>query len=182
MDGVNTLGLEKNEVQLVPNCDEWTVAFTEEEARLRRALSQIPCEIEHIGSTSVPGLLAKPILDVAVGVAAESAVESAISAIRELGYEYVCDSGPDGGHVLVRESGPRVRTHHLHIVELGDPQWEAYALFREYLTQNREAREAYAAEKVALAGRYAGDREAYTAAKDEIVRRLLLRARRESGC
>ena len=178
---VRTLGLEKGEVRLVAYCAEWASFFAEEEARLRRALLRIPCEIEHVGSTSVPGLCAKPILDIAVGVAEGRLVATAVFAIRELGYEYVGDAGPDGGHVLVRESEARVRTHHVHVVELADPQWAAYMSFRDLLRRKREAREAYAAEKTVLAGRHSEDREAYTAAKDEIVRRLLLQARQGDG-
>jgi GrpB-like predicted nucleotidyltransferase (UPF0157 family) len=175
------LGLRYGTVRLVAYRPEWARAFVEERARLSEALSGLTCEIEHVGSTAVPGLLAKPILDIAVGLFHASSVEEAVSAIRGLSYQYQCDAGSEGGHVLVREAEPLVRTHHVHVVELGDPQWEAYLLFRDFLREHRHAREAYGAEKVALAHRHSGDREAYTEAKDGIVRELLAEARRFGG-
>jgi GrpB-like predicted nucleotidyltransferase (UPF0157 family) len=70
-----------------------------------------------------------------------------------------------------------VRTHHVHVVDLEGPQWDAYLLLREHLRQSEQAREAYSAEKQVLAARYANDHRAYTKAKDEIVAKLLEEAR-----
>jgi GrpB-like predicted nucleotidyltransferase (UPF0157 family) len=175
------LGLEYGSVRLVPSDPQWERAFEEERSRLTVALSNLPCEIEQIGSSSVPGMLAKPILDIAVGVPAGTPVELAISAIQTLGYEYRGDAGAEGGHVLVLECEPLVRTHHVHVVDLDGPQWEAYLLLREYLRRSEDARGAYSAEKQLLAARYANDHRAYTKAKDEIVTRLLEEARRSTG-
>ncbi len=177
------LGLKYGCVQVVPSHPQWTRAFREECSRLTDALSGIPCEIEHIGSSAVPGLLAKPIIDIAVGVPGDASAGPAVSAIQALGYEYRGDAATEGGHILVRESQPLVRTHHVHVVELGGSQWEAYILFRDHLKRSKEAREAYSAEKRALAKRHSNDHSAYTKAKDSIVRRLLAKARRPtSGC
>src|SRR5262245_290135 len=125
------LGLRYGTVRVVPYQPEWAQAFLDERARLADALSQLPCEIEHIGSTAVPGLSAKPILDIAVGLALGAAPEPAMSAICGLGYEYRGDAGEDGGHVLVRESEPLVRTHHVHVVDLNGLQWQSYLLLRD---------------------------------------------------
>ncbi|MBW2394171.1 MAG: GrpB family protein [Deltaproteobacteria bacterium] len=177
MDPVRSLGLDKHVVELVPHRSEWARAFVEEEVRLRGGLSPLACEIEHVGSTSVPGLPAKPILDLAIGVASGNDVAAILSGLDRLGYAYMGDAGVEGGHVLMRESALHVRTHHLHVVTLEDPQWEAYLLFRDFLRRDASARDAYAAEKATLAALHPTDREAYTAAKDEIARRLILEAR-----
>lgn len=177
MGDVSALGLDKRAVQLVPHRSEWAAAFLDEETRLRRVLSLLDCEIEHVGSTSVPGLPAKPILDIAIGVVSGSDVADTLSALGQFGYEYLADAGGKGGHVLIRESDLHVRTHHLHVVTLEDPQWEAYLLFRDFLRGDDAARDAYAAGKFTLAALHPMDREGYTAAKDEIVQRIILEAR-----
>jgi GrpB-like predicted nucleotidyltransferase (UPF0157 family) len=105
------LGLKYGRVRLVSSHPQWASAFLEERSRLRNALSRLSCEIEHIGSSAVPGLVAKPIIDIAVGAPHDASAALAISAIELLGYEYRGDAGTEGGHVLVRESRPLVRTH-----------------------------------------------------------------------
>ena len=172
------LGLKYGTVRVVPYQPELAQAFLDERARLADALSELRCEIEHIGSTAVPGLSAKPILDIAVGLAAGAEPETAISAICGLGYEYRGDAGGDGGQVLVRESEPLVRTHHVHVVDRNGLQWQSYLLLRELLRHDARAREVYSLEKAMLAERHPRDRQAYTAAKDEVVANLLAEARR----
>lgn len=172
------LGLRYGTVQVVPYDPEWAQAFLDESARLADVLSNVSCEIEHIGSTAVAGLPAKPILDIAIGLAPGVAAEQAVSAIQTLGYQYRGDAGAEGGHILVRESAPLVRTHHLHVVELNGVQWQSYLVLRDLLRHDARARNAHAAKKATLARRHREDRKAYTAAKDEVVRRLLLEARR----
>lgn len=167
------LGLKYGTVELTPYTEEWERAFLEERARLGEALSDMPCEIEHVGSTAVPGLCAKPILDIAIGVPTGASLEPVFPALERLGYEYRGDAGSAGGHVFVRGYSPLVRTYHLHLVSRDDPQWERYLLLRDFLRQNPEACKAYLDEKRALANRYPANRMAYTDGKDEIVRRLL---------
>jgi GrpB-like predicted nucleotidyltransferase (UPF0157 family) len=175
------LGLEYGTVALAPHDPGWTAAFRRERERLAAVLAAPDCRIEHIGSTAVPGLDAKPILDIAVGVDRSVAVEPLIVAIEGLDYRYRGDAGADGGHVFVRESVPRVRTHHLHLVRLDDPQWSAYLSFRDLLRRDAAARADYAAAKRELAARFPANRTAYTEAKDEIVGRLLAEARSGVG-
>lgn len=102
----------------------------------------------------------------------------AVSILRGLSYEYRGDAGAEGGHVLVRGPEPLVRTHHLHVVDLGGSQWGSYLLLRDFLRNHPHARDAYATAKAALAQRYPNDREAYTAGKNQVVQRLLSEARR----
>lgn len=170
------LGLKYGTVQVVPYDRRWAQAFLDERARLAAVLSAVACEIEHIGSTAVPGLAAKPILDIAVGRSRGTAATQIVSAIERLGYEYRGDAGADGGHILVRESAPLVRTHHVHVVELDGDQWTSYILLRDLLRSDAAARLAYAMKKAMLARRHPSDRRSYTAAKEVVVRDLLLEA------
>ena len=171
------LGLDKEAVELVAYRPEWKRAFLDERERLRKVL-HANISIEHVGSTAVPGLPAKPILDIAVGLTSDTTLEGIIAAVERLEYIYRGDAGDDGGHVFVRESEPLVRTHHVHVVHLDGPQWRAYLVLRDFLRKSPEARASYAAEKAALALRHPHDRAAYTVGKSEMVSKLLAEARR----
>ena len=87
--------------------------------------------------------------------------------------QYRGDAKKAGGHIFVRESAPQVRTHHVHVVDLDGPQWKAYLEFRDFLRTDRTARQIYSSQKELLAERYLRDRKRYTAAKEEVVRKLL---------
>jgi len=169
------LGLKYGTVALSSHDPDWVRAFREEEARLRAALP-VRCMIEHIGSTAVPGLSAKPILDIVVGCPSDVAVSDVIAAVEASGYQYRGNAGTAGGHILVRESQPEVRTHHVHIVALNDPQWRAYLALREWLRAHPEARAVYERVKQRLAAEHRGDRRAYTRAKGEAIVALLREA------
>jgi GrpB-like predicted nucleotidyltransferase (UPF0157 family) len=168
-----TLGLRRGAVDLVPYSSDWPRAFADEATRLQNALTGWPCSIEHIGSTAVPGLAAKPILDIAVGMHAPIELDALQRALATLGYEYRGDAGDDGGHVFVRESQPGTRTHHLHLVSQDSSQWQAYLGLRNWLRSNAQACSAYEAAKRALAAEHQDSRRAYTAAKAAIIARLL---------
>jgi len=109
----------------------------------------VPREIEHIGSTAVSGLKAKPILDIAIWVEDDYRIENCIPLIEASGYLYR-GASEDAGHVLVREIENQVRTHHVHIVHLNDAPWERWLTFRTHLRKSARARLTYAAEKEAL--------------------------------
>jgi GrpB-like predicted nucleotidyltransferase (UPF0157 family) len=168
-----TLGLRRGAVDIVPYSSDWPRAFADEAARLQNALTGWACTIEHIGSTAVPGLAAKPILDIAVGVQAPIELDTLQRSLATLGYEYRGDAGDEGGHVFVRESQPGTRTHHVHVVSQGSSQWQDYVGLRNWLRNNAQARSSYEAAKRALASEHQDDRRAYTAAKASIIARLL---------
>ena len=171
------LGLRYGTVELVDHSPAWAAEFREESGRLRETLAGLPCEIEHVGSTAVPGLIAKPIIDIAVGFAGVIPLDQAVAAMEAIGYEYRGNAGADGGHIFVRESSPLVRTHHVHVVSRDDPEWPRYLLFRDLLRSSEKAREAYTREKRVLAVRHAANRKRYTVGKNAIVERLLAGAR-----
>ena len=170
------LGLKRGTVVLAEYSPSWGEAFREERAVLARALASVPCEIEHFGSTAVPGLRAKPILDIAIGIEAPHPIEGCIPAIEETGYVYRGEDADAGSHLFVRGPEDEVRTHHLHVVRLGESNWERWLTFRDYLRGNADARETYAVEKARLASLHKDDREAYTAGKSQVIGGLLAQA------
>ena len=168
-----TIGLERHTVRVVAHRAEWRGLFEREERALRGRVGHLAVDIQHVGSTAVPGLDAKPIIDIALAVRSARDVPRLVGPLGELGYVYGGDAGSDGGHVFVKESAPDVRTHHLHVVAADDPQWRGWLLFRDKLRADEALRARYAGLKKALQERYAGDRKGYTEAKNEFVRGLV---------
>ena len=171
-----SLGLQRETVDLAPYSSEWPREFAAEASRLHPALVPWSCVIEHVGSTAVIGLAAKPILDIAVGAPTAAPFDEVRRALERLGYEYRGDAKNDGGHVFVRGKSPNVRTHHLHVVPLEGSQWNAYLVLRDWLRRDPPARDSYQAAKQALAAEHQNDRRAYTAAKAGVIASLLVDA------
>ena len=129
----------------------WPAAFEAERADLARAFGETAVEIEHVGSTAVPGLAAKPVLDVLVGLRSLELPEERIAAVERLGYEYVGEYGLPG-RLFFRKGGAR-RTHHVHAVEHGGDHWHRHLAFRDFLRAHPAEAERYAAEKRRAAAR-----------------------------
>ena len=167
------LGLRSGEVRLVPYDDAWPACFVRERAQLAAALGPLAGAIEHIGSTAVPGLPAKPVLDIAIQVTTFRDLPAIAKALASAGYESKGEYGLPGRQFFTR--GDPV-THHVHVVEAGSPHWAEWKGLRDHLRANAADREAYAAAKRDLAARFARDRASYTMGKNPIMQAL--RARR----
>jgi len=159
-------------VEIVAYDASWPAQFEAERARLAGALAPwLAGPIEHIGSTAVSGLPAKPVIDIMAAVGTLDASRPAIEAAAALGYCYF-PYRPEFEHWFCRPSAA-FRTHHLHLVPFGSRQWIETLRFRDALRVDPEAAAEYAALKIDLAARYRFDREAYTAAKAPFVARLV---------
>ncbi len=174
------LGLPRGTVQLVPYTPVWTTLFQAERARLQHALGADALDIQHIGSTAVPGLAAKPILDLGIAVAAESVVAACVPSLTALGYTYRGYRGSDQGHFFDQGPEPHL-THYLHMLLIQDAAWWNYLQFRDYLLTHPAARDAYMQLKQELAAEYAADRAAYSAAKARFVHHILAAAQHSSA-
>lgn len=167
------LGLMRGTVRVVPSDPGWQEAFAREKTSLQRQLGHLAMDIQHIGSTSVPGLDAKPILDIAIAMAAETPIGLLRSPLSVLGYRDRGDNGDNGGYLFVKEIAPAVRSHHVHVVAINDAQWRRYLFFRDRLRSDPVLRSEYATLKQSLARRFANDRVGYTEAKRDFVGRVL---------
>ena len=166
-------------IHIVPYNPSWPAAFEEERCALQHTLkSWLSGPIEHIGSTAVPGLLAKPVIDIMAAVATLDASRPAITVLVGLGWTYFPYRG-DVMHWFCKPS-PAFRTHHLHLVPFGSPLWRERLEFRNYLRRYPMIAAEYAQLKRELAERYEFDREAYTDAKGPFVRRVLERTGHEA--
>jgi GrpB-like predicted nucleotidyltransferase (UPF0157 family) len=164
----------------------WPQMFEEERARLHTAIGEWAADIQHVGSTSIPGIAAKPIIDIAVHLRSLVDALYCITPLMELGYECLGEFGIPGriyfrkctDQPLRGQSHEGVgRTHQIHMYERTNEQYEKQIVFRDYLRAHPDARGAYEALKRELAARHARDVEAYAMAKSEFVLDILARAR-----
>jgi GrpB-like predicted nucleotidyltransferase (UPF0157 family) len=165
------------DVVVVDYDPSWPAQYERERAGIVEALGDVMegvVAVEHVGSTAVPGLAAKPIIDIIVGVRELAAGERCVQPLEALEYEYRGEAGIPG-RLYFRKGQPR--THHLHMVEHGSEFWERHLLFRDLLRERPAVAREYAALKKELAVQYRTDRLAYTEAKTPFIESALARAR-----
>ena len=167
------LGLESGIVGLLEYDARWPVLFAAEEQRIRDRCRALPLTLEHIGSTSIPGMCAKPVLDILAGRAAGAAIADYVTALAAAGYVHRGERGIPGREFF-RRGEPRA--YHVHLVEEGGPLWREYLGFRDYLRTHDDAARRFADVKRGLAARFSTDREAYITAKSPHVLEILRRA------
>ena len=167
------LGLDYGDLRLGRTTQAWLDAAGELRARVAEGLHGLAAEVELVGSSSVLGLLAKPIIDLAVGLTVKQSISPVTARLKADGWIYRGDAGDQGGHVLVLECRPWHRVAHLHVVDPDGGQWHAYLCFREILRHSSRARERYEAVKLTLAEQRPVDRKAYTDGKSAVVASII---------
>lgn len=171
------MGLERGTVALVDYRPEWRASYEREVGRLESPFSDDLREFEHVGSTAVPGLAAKPVVDVLAVLDPGAALDppDRRRALRARGYERRPDDGVEGRAFFAK--GPRTdRTHYLSVTHAGSAVHVDQVAFRDYLRDNPGVAEAYGSLKRDLAATYPDDRAAYTEAKSRFVEDALERA------
>ena len=170
---VNPVGLKRGTVQLSPYNPAWHELFEAEKITLLNNVGDYIFDIEHIGSTSVPGLSAKPIIDMIASVENLSVYTQLIEPLTKLGYEFMPERVFDDRVFLPK--GPRDnRTYHLSLVVKNSRGWKEPIAFREYLRSYPVEREKYQALKENLAQQYPNDRASYTKAKAYFIEQSLI--------
>jgi len=167
-DEVNDASMRK--IEVVPYDPAWPAAFEAERALLCDALGDAAIAIHHIGSTSVPGLVAKPILDILVEAANIAALDARDDAVIALGYESKGEFGIPGRRYY--RKGGADRTHHIHAFATDDPGLARHLAFRDYLRAHPEIAREYADLKLRVAATCANDIERYMAGKNEFIKRV----------
>lgn len=170
----------KDPILIVDYDPRWPAMFEAERRLLKQTLGEVFVAIEHVGSTSVPGLGAKPIIDLLALVRRLDDVMPHVEALKAIGYEYAPEVEVElPERRYFRKGTPR--THHLHVVEPASEFWERQLLFRNYLRAHPDAARAYEQLKRELAARYGRDRDGYSGAKTEFVASIEQRARSAGG-
>jgi GrpB-like predicted nucleotidyltransferase (UPF0157 family) len=167
-------------VEVVAYDPSWPQRYERERDRIAAALGEGAVAVEHVGGTAVPGLPAKPVIDIMVGVPDIERAGQAVAGLINLGYQYV----PELESELPERRYFRLGTpdtHHVHMVALSSDFWEEHLLFRDYLRTHPQAAEEYGKLKRGLAGRFRFDRDAYRAGKVPFIDTVVDAARREAG-
>jgi GrpB-like predicted nucleotidyltransferase (UPF0157 family) len=177
----------QDEVSIVAYDPAWPRLFEEEKRHLIACLPpQLIRRVEHFGSTAVPGLCAKPIVDMLVEVSSLEETKSRVVPILEAqGYDYFWrptrgEDGPPFYAWFIKRNADGIRTHHVHMVERDFEHWDRL-LFRDYLIAHPETAKEYEVLKLGLASDYPDDRVAYTDGKAEFVARVTLAAKEYYG-
>jgi GrpB-like predicted nucleotidyltransferase (UPF0157 family) len=164
------LGLASGYVMLARAHGAWDAAYERERPRIVAALGKLIAGIEHVGSTAIPNVPAKPILDILVGVEDFDEARVCIAPMLAIAYDYRGENGIPRRHYFVKGDP---RTHHVHMVEVGSDTWNATLRFRDLLRTHPDVAGEYAREKERLAAAYSDDRETYQREKDRVVERIL---------
>jgi GrpB-like predicted nucleotidyltransferase (UPF0157 family) len=167
------IGLKRHTVKVVDHDPDWATLAVEACKVVRNACGELLVDVQHVGSTAVPELSAKPILDIAAAVVAIDSMPELVRRLADIGYRYRRDHGDAGGHLLVVDSSPDIRMIHLHVVEHGGCQWRDYLRFRDLLRQKPAIRKKYAELKKRLATICPDDRKSYSASKADFIREVL---------
>jgi GrpB-like predicted nucleotidyltransferase (UPF0157 family) len=151
------LGLESGTVRVVPYDSRWPDLFQVELQRLKAALAPLEATIEHIGSTAVPGLAAKPVLDILAGYDDPELLQQFIVRFETAGYEHRGEQGIPGREFF-RRGEPR--SYHVHFTRMGNTFWRQHLAFRDLLRSDPALRDGYAELKRQLAAQFPTNREA----------------------
>lgn len=162
-----------------PYDPSWALAFAQIDAVLSTALAGLSCTVEHVGSTAVPGLAAKPIIDIDIALPEAAEIGPVLERLVAVGYTHVGDQG-----IPLREVCKRLRagaehpvldriTHHLYVCPAHSPELRRHLAFRDYLRKHEWARENYAALKQEIARAANQDRKAYAVLKEERAKDLV---------
>ena len=162
-------------VEVVPYSKSWAVTFAEWREHLLQALGETAARVEHIGSTAVSGLAAKPVVDIAIGVVDVADERAYVPAIESLD---VALRSRDEGHRYFRPAGDRPRTVQIHVWPAGSDEERVHLLFRDFLRADEPTRARYASLKRELATTYRDDRLAYNEGKTGFILDALEEAER----
>ncbi|MGE1209756.1 GNAT family N-acetyltransferase [Bacillus pumilus] len=160
----------RRKVEVVEFKKEWHEEFHQEKQQLKQIIQKSWIEGHHIGSTSVEGLAAKPIIDILIEVSHIKEIDRKRESFEHLGYQALGENGIKGRRFF--QKGGLNRTHHVHVYERNHPDVKRHLLFRDYLRAHPERAVAYASVKEQLANQYPEDIQSYMAGKNEIIKEI----------
>lgn len=169
------IGLKRGTVELEPHQKEWDKNAENTVRLLKQLLGDIALDIQHIGSTAICSIHAKPIIDIAVAVRDLNDILAYVEVLKQ--HNIIFRGEIVAGELLFIMGDNYMRTHHIHIVKWNGTQWNNYINFRDYLNAYPEKAMMYDACKQKLAMQFSNDRKSYTAGKEEIIQHLLAEAR-----
>ncbi len=169
------IGVEKNKVKVMPYDDIWKIEYKREELVLKQYLKGFKIRIEHIGSTSIIGLSAKPIIDIAVGVVRQDELHVIANKLAKKGYD-ILDTYDSNGEILARKGEADCYTHYIHLTLIDSKYWNEFMCFKRYLLEHPETLEEYRKLKETLYEKFSTEKSKYTSAKKSFINEVLQKA------
>lgn len=163
-------------IQVVDYDPRWPALYQVEATAIREVLGDVALAVHHVGSTAVPGLAAKPVIDLLVEASGLPQVDSCNQDLLSLGYRPLGENGIRGRRYFVK-GGNSARTHNVHIFQQGHPEIEAMLAFRDYLRAHPRIASRYGHLKKALATEHPDDIRSYISGKDPFIKERLAHAR-----
>jgi len=171
------LGLKRGTVELFEHQKEWEDNAVQTIAKLKDIFGKVAIDIQHVGSTSIANIKAKPIVDIAVGISCFETLSDALPKLEATGiYKSAMHAVPNDVLYVIGDFDDDTRTHHIHIVEYGSMQWKNYINFRDYLNGNPNVAKQYEDLKIELVTRNENNRNAYTDGKEDFINNTLRKA------
>ena len=171
-----SIGLLRGTVSLEPHNIQWEVSAKEIIEKLKRILGDDMVAAEHIGSTSIFNIYAKPIVDIAVGVNDFENIMKHNEELKKAGIIYRREDHPGQHLYICGDIENNIHTHYIHVVIWGENAWNNYINMRDYLNSNDEKAKEYSELKIGLAEEYSEDRIAYTEGKNAFIKSVLCEA------
>jgi len=169
-------GLKRGTVELLAHERRWEELAEQTIMQLRALFGGVAEDIQHVGSTAIRRIKAKPILDIAVAAKDLSRAKALLPELEKAGYWYAQEE-EDGFLLVCGDTEKDTRTHHIHVVQAGGERWLNYLAFRDYLNASAAAAEGYERVKLQLLEQFRQDRAAYTSGKETFIRNTLRWAR-----
>ncbi|MEO1746595.1 MAG: GrpB family protein [Pseudomonadota bacterium] len=157
---------------VVPYDPRWKMAFEDEANAIRHVFANVTFQVHHIGSTAIPGIMAKPIIDLLGMVSTIAYADAKARALESLGYEALGAYGIEGRRYFRKTNSNGIRTHHLHVFEEDSPNVERHLAFRDYLIAHPEIAQEYSSLKERLTQGNASNWDAYLDGKDPFMSRV----------
>jgi GrpB-like predicted nucleotidyltransferase (UPF0157 family) len=159
-------------VEVVPHDPAWREDFEAESQQIASAMGENIITIHHIGSTAIPGIYAKPIIDFLIEVKDIAKTDEQSAVMEAIGYEAMGEFGLPGRRYFRKNRSPGIRTHNIHTYEVGSPEITRHLAFRDYMIAHPEAAQQYSELKRELAKKYPQDIEGYMDGKDGFVKTM----------
>lgn len=164
--------MKTKKVLVVPYNEEWPKEFEKIKAEIIQVLGQLTVSVEHVGSTSVQGLWAKPIIDIDVVISDNKLLPQVINKLENIGYKYEGNLGIEGREAFRYENKPEFMLHHLYVCPQNSKELKRHLAFRDYLLMHDDAVQEYSKVKREGAALYPDDIEGYIQYKNSVIERI----------
>lgn len=171
------LGLKRGIVELYPHDCEWEIVAGETITQIKKLIGNIILGIEHIGSTAIKWISAKPIIDIVIGVSDIGDIKNYIQILEENGIIFRGEESSTQLLFVIGDFEKDTRTHHIHVVNFDSEEWKNYINFRDYLNLYPEKAKLYDLKKADLQAQFKDNRKLYTQGKSQLISELLAEAR-----